>query len=86
MSTKLQNKGHIHGNTKQWELDGTEGIMLHWIHKVGGKGGSQDALLYIPRKGAHNRDSGGGNTVTLSPNLSLCHSIHSALQSELKTL
>lgn len=30
-------KGHIHEDTKQWKLDGTEGIMLHWIHKVGGK-------------------------------------------------
>lgn len=29
MSTKLQNKGHIHGHTKQWKLDGIEGIMLH---------------------------------------------------------
>lgn len=29
MSTKLQTKGHIHGNTKWWKLDGTEGIMLH---------------------------------------------------------
>lgn len=29
MSTKLQNKGHIHRCTKQSELDGTEGIMSH---------------------------------------------------------
>lgn len=51
MSTKLQNKGHIHVHTKRWKLDGTEGIMLHWIHKVGGKGGSQDAYFTFQEKG-----------------------------------
>lgn len=51
MSTKLQNKGHIHGQTKQPKLDGTEGIMLRWIHKVWGKGGSQDACFTFQEKG-----------------------------------
>lgn len=51
MSTKLQNKGHIHWCTKQSEVDGAEGIMLHWIHKVWGKGGSQDACFAFHEKG-----------------------------------
>lgn len=86
MSTKLQTKGHIHGNTKRWKLDGTEGIMLHWIHKVGGEGGSQDACFTFQEKGHTTVTPEGGNTVSLCSNLSFCHSIPSALQSELKTL
>lgn len=43
--------------------------------------------LYIPRKGAHNRDSGGKIQLPCAliyhPD---CHSIHCALPSELKTL